>query len=251
MILGGLIAGALAAEPRPGEAPLTVLAASSLSEVLVAVGQGWVDQGHPAPIFAFDASSRLARQVEAGAPADVFVSADAAWMDHLEARGRIDPTTRVDLAGNRLVVVVPGAGAHAVTAPTDLASPAVRHLALAGESVPAGRYARAALDALGVWPAVRDRVVAGDDVRSALAWVAAGDAEAGVVYATDARVEPRVRVAFPVPPAAHPPVVYPGAVVVGALRPDLARDFLTYCGSGPGRTWFVDAGFLPPPGPSR
>lgn len=248
LVLG--VVGVLGLRPAvAAPAPLVVLAASSLTETLQQVGAAWTAQGHPAVTFSFDASSRLAKQVEAGAPADAFFSADTEWMDYLAQRGRIDPATRVDLVGNELVVVVP-AGGPAVASAAELARPEVRHLALAGENVPAGRYARAALASLGVWEAVQARVVSGDNVRTVLGWVASGEADAGVVYATDVRVAPTARVAFRFPPSSHPHIVYPAAVVMGAAHAADAADFLAYCRSPAGMAVFTAAGFqaVPPGG---
>ncbi|MFZ5477867.1 MAG: molybdate ABC transporter substrate-binding protein [Myxococcota bacterium] len=234
-ILLALVGLARAGEP----APVTVFAAASLTDALPKAAAAWTARGNPRVVFGFDASSRLAKQIEAGAPADAYFSADVAWMDHLDRRGLV--TARVDLLGNQLVAVVrPGSP---VRAPTDLAGPAVKHLGLAGEAVPAGRYARAALAHHGVWDRVKDRVVTGDDVRTVLGWVAAGEAEAGIVYATDARVEPRVAVAFVFAPDSHPPVVYPAAVVKGAARAEEAAAFLAYCASAEGRRIFEAEGF--------
>ena len=164
-------------------------------------------------------------------------------MDYLEARALIDRSTRGDLVGNRLVVVVPAANPLVLAAPADLAR--VTHLALGGENVPVGKYARTALDRSGAWSAVRDHVVTGDDARSVLAWVATGQADAGVVYATDARIEPRVRVAYTFPAELHAPIVYPGAVVSSSARSSEARSFLEYC-RGEGRRLLLDAGFVAP-----
>lgn len=227
-------------------APLTVLAASSLTEVLQRIATRWQANGNGAVTFSFDASSRLAKQVEGGAPADVFVSADQAWMDWLEKRALVDG--RVTLAGNTLVTVV---RTGAPTSPADakaLANPAFQRLAMAGENVPAGRYGRAALQSLGAWDGVKDRVVNGDNVRAALTWVATGEADAAVVYGTDARIEPRVRVAFTFPPSSHPPIAYPAAVVRGSPRAADARAFLAYCRSAEARALLTAAGFTPPPG---
>ena len=222
---------------------LVVLAASSLTEGLEAAASAWTAKGNLPVTLSVDASSRLARQVEAGVPADVFFSADLEWMDHLERAGRIDPPTRRSLLGNTLVVVVPSASTLSVRAPADLAR--VEHLALAGENVPAGRYARAALSKLGAWDAVKGRVVSGDNVRTVLGWVAGAEAEAGVVYGTDARVQPKVRVAYTFPPDAHPPIVYAAAVVQGAPHAAEAKSFLEYCASPAGMALFVRAGFTP------
>jgi molybdate transport system substrate-binding protein len=247
LAVGLLVPVAVAGEPDAARG-VTVFAAASLTDVLpkVAAARG---KDAPPATFNFDASSRLAKQIEAGAPADLFLSADAEWMDHLEKSGRIEAGTRTDLLGNQLVLVVPARAGFVPGAPSELTSKAIERLALAGETVPAGRYARAALTATGVWPAVKDRVVSGENVRTVLAWVAKGEASAGVVYATDARIEPRVRVAFVFPAGTYPSIVYPAAVVKGAKHADEARRFLAFCRGPAARAVFEAAGFLPPPAP--
>ena len=228
-----------------GPAPVVVFAASSLADALPRVGADWTARGNPTVQFAFDASSRLAAQIDAGAPADAFFSADTDWMDELDGRGRIDPATRMNLLGNSLVVIVPAQEAARVRTVADLGAPDVHRVALAGEGVPAGRYGRAALASLGAWAAIERRVVVADNVRMVLGWVARGEAQAGVVYASDARVEPRVRVALTFPPTSHPPIVYPMAVLRASARPALAADFLAYCASTEASRAFADAGFSP------
>lgn len=230
---------------------LTVLGAASLTESLQAVGAAWTAHGHPAVTFSFDASSRLAKQIEAGSPADAFFSADEDWMNELASQGRIDPSTRVDLLGNTLVVVVPASSKVAVHTAKDLSSATVHHLALAGESVPAGKYGRAALTSLGAWEGVKDRVVNGDNVRAVLAWVAGGEAEAGIVYATDARVEPKVTVAFAFPASSYPPIVYPAAVVQGSAHAGDAKSFVAFCSTPEAMAIFEKAGFTPPPAAAK
>lgn len=237
----------LACASPEGPAPLVGLAASSLSDVLPAVADDWKRAGGADITFSFDASSRLARQVEAGAPADLVVFADGPTLDDLDRAGLVQG--RRDLLGNSLVVVVPAAAAWTPTAPTDLAAPALVHLALAAEAVPAGRYGRAALQAANVWTDVEPRVVSGDNVRTTLAWVSRNEAEAGVVYATDATADPAVRVAFTFPATSHPPIVYPGAVVASSTHAADAAAFLDYCSSPAARARFVAAGFTIPPGP--
>ncbi|HET7197023.1 MAG TPA: molybdate ABC transporter substrate-binding protein [Burkholderiales bacterium] len=181
-------------------------------------------------VVSYGASSTLARQIESGAPADVFISADLDWMDYLGKRGLLLPGTRRDLLGNRLVLIAPA------TQPVKLApAPGFAlakalgggRLALADPaSVPAGRYARAALEKLGVWDSVAGRLAAAENVRAALAFVARGEAPLGIVYATDAREEPRVRVAGVFPDDTHPPIIYPAALLRGA-RPG-ARELLDF-----------------------
>jgi molybdate transport system substrate-binding protein len=199
--------------------------------------------------FSFDSSSKLAKQVEASAPADLVFFADADTMDTLDGEGLLAPGTRRVLVGNSLVVVVPASASWAPASAADLAAPAVVHLALAGENVPAGRYGRAALNAAGVWAQVEPRIVTGDNVRTTLAWVTRGEAEAGVVYATDARVESGVRTAFAFPADSHPPIVYPAAVVAASDYVPDATAFLAFCASPAGLALFTEAGFLPPPSP--
>lgn len=243
-----LLAVALAGCARvPEDGPVTVLAASSLSDALPQVAAAWTASGHPAVVFSFDASSKLAKQIEAGAPADAFFSADSDWMNALDQQGRLAPGTRVDLLGNRLVAVVPATATTRPSAAAELAAPEIHRLALAGERVPAGKYARAALRLLGTWDAVSARVVEGDNVRTVLGWVASGEADAGVVYATDAAVEPRVAVAFSFPLDSYPPIVYPAAVLQGASHAAQAADLLAYCRGAEATAVFRAAGFTPPP----
>lgn len=238
---------------RGEEAPLTIHAAASLADVLPRVALLWTSSSSSPspredPRFHFGASSRLAKQIEAGAPGDAFFSADDAWMDYLAERGLIARDTRVEVAGNQLVVVVPRNASFVPTSPRALvASDASLHrLALAGEGVPAGRYARAALDEAGVLTALRGKIVSADDVRMALAWVARGEADAGVVYATDAKAEPRVKVAFAFSPGSHPPIRYPAAVLARARHEQAAKAFLEHCQSDEARALFLAAGFGPP-----
>jgi molybdate transport system substrate-binding protein len=240
----------LPAEPSSaGDRRIMVLAASSLTETLQSIVKAWTSQGHQEVVFSFDATSRLARQVEAGIPADAFFSADLEWIDTLVRQGLIRAETRVELAGNRLVAVVPVDSALRLSTPLDLARPEVARVAVAGDAVPAGRYARAALARLGFWQSLEPRVVTGDNVRTVLAWVASGEADAGIVYATDARIEPRVRTAFLFAPESHPPIVYPAAVLRDAPQAQVAAEFLNFCMSPEGQALFRAAGFTEAPKP--
>ncbi|WP_294057096.1 molybdate ABC transporter substrate-binding protein [Sphingomonas sp.] len=201
----------MAAAAPPG-APL-VLAAASLQESMTAAADAWAAKGHARPVLSFAASSALARQAAAGAPADLFVSADEEWMDDLQRRGLLVPGTRADLLGNRLVLVAPANDSRAV--PLGPRSPLAAwlgegRLAMADpDSVPAGKYGKAALTKLGLWPGVQARVVRAENVRAALALVERGAARYGIVYATDARASKLVRVAGIFPAASHPPIRYP------------------------------------------
>jgi molybdate transport system substrate-binding protein len=233
-----------ACKPR-GDAELHVLAAASLTDVLPEIANGWSKSEDGMPVeLVFDASSRLASQIEAGAPADVFVSADREWMDALEGKDLVLAGTRHDLLGNRLVVVVPN---DAASTPTDASAlRGVERLALAGASVPAGKYARASLESLGLLADVAPKIVEGDNVRTALAWVAKGEAEAAIVYATDARIEPAVRIAFELPADSYPVIVYPIAALTNAEHEAGARRFIAHTRSNAAQAVFRAAGFPPP-----
>lgn len=177
-LLLALLPGAIHARDR---GPV-VLAAASLQEAMTDAARTWASRGHPRPVLSFAASSALARQVQAGAPADLFASADEEWMDVLAARGLLAPGTRAVLAGNRLVVVAPRAARVRLTVPTLARTLAAGPVAMADPtSVPAGKYGRTALRRLGVWTAVGPRVVRAENVRAALALVERGAAPFGIV----------------------------------------------------------------------
>ena len=241
MFLLRLLACATSPEEAP-PTPLTVLAASSLTDILPRVGDAFTAETGVPVTFTFDASSRLAKQLEAGAAADLFLSADAQWIDWAAERSLVRAGSRRDLLGNTLVLVVPTGSSFVPADAAALGDAALVHLALAGENVPAGRYARESLRALGAWDSVSTRVVDGDSVRTALGWVARREAEAAVVYATDARVEPGVTVAFTFPASSHTPIVYPGVVTSSSANPEAAVAFLAFC-AGAARPTFEAAGF--------
>ena len=247
LLLSGAQPRTLSAEApslmEPPDSALLVLAAASLADVLPRVAQLWTDAGGIPVRFSFDATSRLAPQTLQGVPADLFFSADQRWMDWVAERGALREETRVDLLGNEIVVVVPGDGDITLLGPDDLMGPSIRHIAMAGENVPAGRYGLAALEATGVWGQVADRVVRGGNVRGALEWVALGEADAGVVYRTDATAEERVRVAFTFAPETHPLITYPVAVLAQAPLPGTALAFLEFCQSDGATRVFQEAGF--------
>lgn len=230
------------------ERPLTVFAAASLKESLDQVGSAWAAAGHPKPLISYAASSALARQIEQGAPADVFVSADAQWMDYLQDRKLIVAASRFVLVRNELVVVAPAnaplqsldlSGKDALTAALGNGRLAVAETA----SVPAGIYAKQSLTALGLWEAVAGNLAQGDNVRATLAFVARGDTPLGIVYATDAKVEPRVKVVAVFPPKSHAPIVYPAARTTTAFDDRTAADFLTFLRSRQATGIFRAAGF--------
>lgn len=236
-----LIAAPVSAQPR---APL-VLAAASLQESMTAAADAWTRRGHPRPTVSFAASSTLARQVEAGAPADLFASADLDWMDALEKKGLLAAGTRAAWLGNRLVIVAPAAGRArvAMTGAGLRASLGAGALAMADpDSVPAGKYGKAALESFGAWAALAPRVVRAENVRAALALVERGAAPFGIVYATDARASKAVRVAGVFPPASHPPIVYPLARLKASTNPE-AEGFRRFLMSREGKAIFARYGF--------
>jgi molybdate transport system substrate-binding protein len=226
------------APPAPPPADLSVAAASSLTDVVprIADAQHVRVEGH------FEASSALARQIEAGAPVDVFLSADEAWADHVIAAGFAGIDDRVAFATNHLVVVV---AAGTGTRPSSLADLAtLEHVAVAAAEVPAGRIARAALTHAGVLDSVH--LVDAPNVRGALAWVTRGEAEAAIVYATDARVEPAVVVAFEVPEGAAPSAIDVAVALHGDHRA-AALAFVHALRSPESQAVLAAAGFGPPP----
>lgn len=210
--------------PALAEQPVRVFAAASLTNALGDIATEWQKAGHAKPSLAFAASSALAKQIEAGAPADVFASADVTWMDYLDQRGKLQPGTRVNVVGNSLVLIVPQGRRFPVTMKRgfDLAG-AFDGKLCTGEPgvVPVGIYAREALQQLGWWNALHSRVVGTDDVRTALAFVERGECPLGIVYATDAKISRKVEVLATFPADTHKPIVYPIAAVRGA-RPETA-----------------------------
>ena len=208
LALAGSLNSAAFAQQRP---PL-VLAAASLQESMTAAAEAWAALGKARPTLSFAASSALARQIEAGAPADLFISADEQWMDHVQAKGLLHGGTRSMLLGNRLVLVAPLTSRVALAIRPNFplaAALGAGRLAIADGSVPAGRYARSALVSLGVWASVRDKLAPAENVRAALGFVERGDAPFGIVYQTDAMASAKVRVIGRFPPNSHPPISYP------------------------------------------
>lgn len=219
--------------------PVLFFAAASLQTALNSIAAEWQKETGKRVTFSYAASSALARQLEQGAPADLFASADLEWMDWVQQRNLIKTDTRRTLLGNTLVLIEPAdrpTTALAIGPGFPLAQ-AIGDSRLATgnpQSVPVGKYAQAALTSLGVWDQVGPRIAGADNVRAALALVARGEARFGIVYETDARTEPRVRVVGTFPPASHPPIVYPFAATGGSSNPDAAA-FLNYL-TGPAAT---------------
>jgi molybdate transport system substrate-binding protein len=241
-VLLGIAAGALRAEE------VRVFAAASLADAIGEIARDDERSGGVRIRANFGGSSVLARQIREGASADLFVSADEAKMDELAAAGLIETGSRRLLLSNALVIVVPADGGATIAHPRDLAGPAVRRLALAEPAtVPAGIYARQYLESLGLWEAVRRKVVPTESVRAALSAVEAGNAQAGIVYRTDALVSRGVRVAFSVPPGEGPRITYPAALLRRSRHPEAARRLLGYLAGPEAAAVFAKYGFLPPP----
>jgi molybdate transport system substrate-binding protein len=232
----------LVALPARAEKVL-VFAAASATDALKEVGQTFERETGHGVEFAFGASSDLARQAVAGAPADVFLSADVAMLERVEKAGLVLPGTRVDLLSNRLVVVVPADSKRKVAGPADLKD--VKRLVLADPAaVPAGVYAKAWLERQGLWRELEPRVVPALDVRAALAAVEAGRVDAGVVYSTDAALSRRVRVALTVPEGEAPRIVYPVAALSRGKAPEAARAFVRFLQGDAARRAFERHGFI-------
>lgn len=241
---------ALLAPLRGGAEDVTVFAASSLSDALGAVAEAHEAQTGVRVVLVFGGSSGMARQIEQGAPADLFLPANPGWMDRLDEQGRLAPGTRRDLLGNRLVLIGP-AGAAPVPLGPEMAERLDGSrldggvLAMAQtEAVPAGIYGRAALEHLGLWAALAPEVAEARNVRAAMALVAAGAAPLGIVYRTDALAEPRVSELAVFPEGSHPPIIYPVAAIAGR-ESAAAADFLDYVAGPEAAAIFAAHGFLP------
>lgn len=230
-----------------GKTTLTVFGAASLTNVLQDLGDAFTKETSIAVKFSFAASSTLARQIENGAPADIFMSADSDWMNYLQDRHLIQDSTRHDIVGNRLVLIAP--------ADSTVQLKIGPHFALAAAlgqgrlatgdpaAVPVGRYAQAALTKLGVWKDVADRIVRADSVRAALTFVDRGEAPLGIVYETDALIDKKVRVVDVFPADSHQPIVYPLALTRVA-QPGAAK-FAAFIASPEAAQIFKSYGFVP------
>jgi molybdate transport system substrate-binding protein len=222
-----------------------VSAAASLIDVLHEIGPVYEKQTGDTLIDNFGASSMLARQIQEGAPADLFISADELKMDDLQQRGLIVKTSRRSILSNTLVIIVPTGSSVKIASARDLAGPSVRNIAIAEpKSVPAGIYAKEYLQKLQVWDKITDKLVPTDNVRAALAAVESENAAAGIVYKTDALISKLVRIAYEVPPTEGPEISYPAAVVAGSKQQAAAQRFLNYLQSPPAQEIFRKYGFL-------
>lgn len=248
----GMATAALLARPaRAQRRDLLVFAAASLKTALDAADAPFQRDSGTRIAVSFAASSALAKQIEAGAPADLFISADRDWMDYLAERGLIRPGTRSDLVGNRLVLIAPRDSTLELTIgpgfPLAAALGADGRLAMGDPAaVPAGLYGKAALEKLGVWGTVAARVAPAANVRAALALVSRGETPLGIVYRTDAAADPGVRIVAFFPEDSHPPIVYPAAIVATSTN-EAAAAYLAYLKSPAARIFFEAQGFTVPP----
>ena len=223
---------ALTMLPGLGQAQdgLVIFAAASLKNALDEIAADWTrTTGKPAPKISYAASSALARQIEADAPADLFISADLDWMDYVARKDLIKADTRVSLLGNRIVLIAPrdSKAALELKPGADVAKLlAGGRLSMANvDAVPAGKYGKAALEKLGAWNGVKDRIAQAENVRAALLVVSRGEAPLGIVYATDAAADPNVKIIAEFPAGSHPPIIYPAAVLKSARSADAAAFF--------------------------
>ncbi len=229
---------------------VVVFAAASMKESLDEAARQYQASGPDKILVSYAASSALAKQIESGAPADVFISADLEWMDYLAARNLIKPASRANLLGNSLVLIAPKDSAITLKlAPgADLAG-ALKGGKLAmgdPDHVPAGKYGKAALEKLGIWASVQGNVARAENVRSALAFVARGEAPLGIVYGTDAAAEKAVRIVDTFPAGSYPPIVYPIAETGSGSKAGAAR-FTAFLRSADGKAIFQRYGFVPIP----
>jgi molybdate transport system substrate-binding protein len=247
------LAGALAAAMLPvatvraQAGGLVIFAAASLKNALDEIAADWSKTGSkPMPKISYAASSALAKQMEQGAPADLFISADIDWMDYVTKKNLIAADTRVDLLGNKIVVIAPRDSKTSLELKpgVDVAKAlAGGKLAMANvDSVPAGKYGKAALEKLKAWDGVKGSIAQAENVRAALLLVARGEAPLGIVYATDAAAEPNVKIVAAFPDDSHPPIIYPVAMTKEAKSAD-AKAFLDYLKSAKARPSFEKQGF--------
>lgn len=247
-IIAAALAGLLIAAPASAQAPAgpTIFAAASLKNVLDEIGTAWTRQGKPAFKASLAASNTLAKQIEQGAPADLFFSADLDWMDYVVGKGLIKPESRVSLLSNAIVLIAPKDSTASVTVGQDMNLAKALgdgRLAMGNvDAVPAGKYGKAALEKLGAWAILSLTPAQADSVRAALLLVSRGEAPLGIVYATDAAADPNVKVLGAFPEGSHPPIVYPVAILKDSTAPDAAA-FLDFLRGRTAAAAFKKAGF--------
>ncbi len=228
------------------DAKLVVFAAASLKDALDEVNAAYQREKGQETTTSYAASSTLAKQIEAAAPADIFISADLDWMDYLAKKNLIKPETRANLLGNRLVLIAPADSmVKLAIGPNFTLAQALGNGRLAitdPNGVPAGKYGKAALEALGVWSSVADKLAPAENVRATLLLVSRGEAPLGIVYQTDAAADKGVKIVGTFPEHTHPPIIYPIAVVAGSTNP-AAAGYVAYLKSAAERPMFEKQGF--------
>jgi len=245
MVLALLAAGARAQPAAAQDGDIVVFAAASLKNALDAINDAWQKETGKKARISYASSPALAKQMEQGAPAQIFISADLDWMDYVARKNLIKPESRANLLGNRIVLIAPKDKAQALDIKSGFNLAEVLgggRLAMANvDSVPAGKYGKAALEKLGVWASVADRIAQAENVRAALLLVSRGEAPAGIVYQTDAAADPKVRIIGSFPENTHPPIIYPVALTAKA-GPDAAT-FLAYVRGAKAKLLFHAQGF--------
>jgi len=245
-ILAVCLALPLALSSAASAKDIVVFAAASLKNALDEASAAFQQGGETKVLISYAASSTLAKQIESGSPADLFISADLDWMDYLQQRHLIKDATRVTLVGNRLVLIAPADSTVNVEIGAGFGLAGLlgnERLAMADPgAVPAGKYGKAALEKLGVWASVAAKVAPAEDVRAALLLVSRRETPFGIVYATDAAADKGVRIVAAFPPDSHPPIVYPAAEVAGGANP-AASAFLEFLKSDRARPFFERQGF--------
>jgi len=224
---------------------ILVSAAASLTDALNTISKGYQSKSKNTVRFNFGPSSGLSRQIQEGAPADIFFSADVPQMDALDKKNLLEPGTRKDLLSNQLVIIVPADSKLPITSPRDLLNSDIKRIALAEPaSVPVGVYTREYLTNEGLWDQVKGRLAITQDVRATLASVESGNVEAGFVYKTDAAVSNKVRIVYEVPLDKGPKIIYPVAIVKESKQKNTARDFLSYLVTPGSKELFKKYGFI-------
>jgi molybdate transport system substrate-binding protein len=241
-----IFGSALLSIGQPTEAAtVNVFAAASLTDSLKEIALAYSRQSEDKIVFNFAASSTLARQIEEGAPADIFFSTDEAKMDGLQKQGLIDAATRRSRLSNALAIVVAADPGASIASPKDLRQQRIRRVAVGDpRAVPVGVYAREYLQRQGLWPALQPKLVMMENVRAALSAVETGDADAAIVYTTDALISKKVKIAFAIPTTEGPKISYPVALVKEAKEPEAGRKFLSYLESDQATKVFERYGFI-------
>ena len=238
-----VLAGIAPTRARADE--ILISAAASLTNALREIGAAYESKSKHRVKFNFGPSSGLARQIDEGAPADIFFSADLRQMDDLDRKRRLEPGTQRNLLSNQLVMIVPAGSRLALSSPKDLLKAGVRRIALAEpSSVPAGVYSKKYLNDIGLWDKLTAKIVPVQDVRATLASVESGNVEAGFVYKTDAAISKKVKIVHQVPREKAPQIIYPVALVKDSARKERARDFLSFLMSPSAKDSFRKHGFV-------